>query len=181
MKTGAAAQRYAKAVFSLGVDTGEFERIGEEIEAFVSALDLNSSLRDILLNPQYDAVAKMAVVAAISEKKSVCVTTRNFLLLLVERGRFSLLTEICRSYQALSDEKAGRMKATVVTASQVSDHIVKEIVGALEKRTGKKVSLTSEIDPALIGGLVIKVGDIIYDGSIRTQLHKLKDNIMKTV
>lgn len=181
MKAGAAAHRYAKAVFSLGVDSGEFERMGQEISAVVSAIDSDAAFGEILLNPQHDMAVKRNVIASLSEKKGFNTTTKNFLLLLVDKGRLPLLPEILRSYQSLSDEKAGRMKATLVTASQASELIVKEIVNSLEKKTGKKVSLTSEIDPALIGGVVIKVGDIIYDGSLRTQLHKLKSNIMKTV
>lgn len=181
MKAGAAAKRYAKAVFSLGVDSGEFERIGQEIGAVVSAIDTDESLRGILLNPQHDAEAKRAVVVGISEKKGFSPTTKNFLLLLVDRGRLPLLPEMHRSYQKLSDEKAGRMNATVVTASQLTEPLITEIASSLEKKTGKKVSLSSEIDPALIGGVVIKIGDIIYDGSIKTQLNKLRDNIRKTV
>lgn len=181
MKTGAAAQRYAKAVFSLGVDSGEFERIGEEIGAVVTAIDTNDALRAILFSPQHDAAAKTGVVEAIALKKGFTTTTKNFLLLLVDKGRLPLLPEMYRSYQKLSDEKAGRVNATVVTASQLTDPLTKEIVASLEKKTGKKVSLSSEVDPALIGGVVIKIGDIIYDGSIKTQLHKLRDNIRKTV
>lgn len=181
MKTGAAAQRYAKAVFSLGVDSGDFERIGQEIGAVVSAIEDNESLRGILLNPQYDSEAKRKVVEAIAGKKGFSSTTKNLLLLLVDKGRLSLLQEIYRSYQTLSDEKAGRMNAKIVTASQLSDPLLKEIVTSLEKKTGKKVSISSEVDPALIGGVVIKIGDIIYDGSIKTQLHRMKENILKTV
>jgi len=181
LKAGAAAQRYAKAAFSLGVETGEYERIGQEIGAVGSGLLDSVSLRDILLNPQHDAAVKSALVNGLSQKKGFSATTKNFLLLLVDRGRLDLLPEIFRSYQKLSDDKAGRMKATVVTASQASESVTNEIVASLEKKTGKKVSLTSEVDPSLIGGVVIKVGDIIYDGSIRTQLQKLKGNIMKTV
>lgn len=181
MKAGAAAKRYAKAVFSLGVDSGEFERIGQEIGAVVSAIDTDESLRGILLNPQHDAETKRAVVIGISEKKGFSPTTKNFLVLLVDKGRLSLLPDMYRSYQGLSDEKAGRMKAAVVTASQVSEPVIAEIIASLEKKTGKKVSLTSEVDPSLIGGMVIRVGDIIYDGSIKTQLNKLRDNIRKTV
>ena len=180
MKTGAAAQRYAKAVFSLGVDSGEFERIGQEIGAVVEAIDTNDALRVILLSPQHDAEVKKGVVEAIASKKGFNLTTKNFLLLLVDKGRLPLLPEMYRSYQKLSDEKAGRVNATVVTASQLSEPLMKEIITSLEKKTGKKVSLSSEVDPALIGGVVIKIGDIIYDGSIKTQLHKLKDNILKT-
>ncbi|MDO8445111.1 MAG: ATP synthase F1 subunit delta [Deltaproteobacteria bacterium] len=181
MKTGAAAQRYAKAVFSLGVDSGEFERIGQEIGAVVEAIDTNDALRMILLSPQHDAEVKRGVVEAIASKKGFTSTTKNFLLLLVDKGRLPLLQEMYRSYQKLSDEKAGRMNATVVTASQLTEQLIKEIVASLEKKTGKKVSLSSEVDPALIGGVVIKIGDIIYDGSIKTQLNKLRDNIRKTV
>ena len=181
MKTGAAAQRYSKAVFSLGVDSGEFERIGQEIGAVVGAIESSDALRAILLSPQYDAEVKRGVVEAIASKKGFTSTTKNFLLLLVDKGRLPLLPEMYRSYQKLSDEKAGRVNATVVTASELTDPLIKEIVTSLEKKTGKKVSLSSEIDPALIGGVVIKIGDIIYDGSIKTQLHKLRDNIRKTV
>lgn len=180
MKAGAAAQRYAKAVFSLGVDSGEFERIGQEIGAVVAAIETNDALRAILLSPQHDAAAKTGVVETIAVKKGFTSTTKNFLLLLVDRGRLPLLPEMYRSYQKLSDEKAGRMNATVVTASQLTEPLIKEIASSLEKKTGKKVSLSSEVDPALIGGVVIKIGDIIYDGSIKTQLNKLRDNIMKT-
>lgn len=181
MKTGAAAQRYAKAVFSLGVDSGEFERIGQEIGAVVEAIDTNDALRMILLSPQHDAEVKRGVVEAIAVKKGFTSTTKNFLLLLVDKGRLPLLPEMYRSYQKLSDEKAGRMNATVVTAAQLTEPLIKEIITSLEKKTGKKVSLSSEVDPALIGGVVIKIGDIIYDGSIKTQLNKLRDNIRKTV
>lgn len=181
MKTGAAAQRYAKAVFSLGVDSGEFERIGQEIGAVVAAIESSDDLRAILLSPQHDAEVKRGVVEAIASKKGFSSTTKNFLLLLVDKGRLPLLSEMYRSYQKLSDEKAGRVNATVVTASQLTDPLIKEIITSLEKKTGKQVSLSSEVDPALIGGVVIKIGDIIYDGSIKTQLNKLRDNIRKTV
>lgn len=181
MKTGAAAQRYAKAVFSIGVDSGDFERIGGEIGAVVSAIDGNESLRGILLNPQHDSESKRKVVEAIAGKKGFTSTTKNLLLLLVDKGRLSLLQEIYRSYQILSDEKAGRMNARVVTAAQLSEPLIKEIADSLEKKTGKKVSISSEVEPSLIGGVVIKIGDIIYDGSIKTQLHKLRENILKTV
>jgi len=181
LKTGAAAQRYAKAVFSLGVDSGEFERIGQEIGAVVEAIDTNDALRVTLFSPQHDAETKRLVIEAIASKKGFNSTTKNFLLLLVDKGRLPLLPEMYRSYQKLSDEKAGRVNATVVTASQLTETLSKEIVASLEKKTGKKVSLSSEIDPALIGGVVIKIGDIIYDGSIKTQLNKLRDNIRKTV
>ena len=135
----------------------------------------------ILLSPKHDAEVKKGVVEAIASKKGFNPTTKNFLLLLVDKGRLPLLPEMYRSYQKLSDEKAGRMNAAAVTASQLTEPLIKEIVTSLEKRTGKKVSLSSEVEPALIGGVIIKIGDIIYDGSIKTQLNKLRDNIKKTI
>lgn len=180
MKTGAAARRYAKAVFSIGVESGEFERIGQEIAGVVSAMELDATMKDILTNPLYDATVRKGIIAGLSDKKTFTPTTKNFLLLLVDKDRISLLPEISRQYQELSDEKAGRMKATIVTASKVSEAIVKELTSSLERNTGKKVFLSYKVEPALVGGIVLKVGDIVYDGSIRTQIHKLKDNIRKT-
>lgn len=181
MKAGAAAQRYARAVFSLGIESGEFERIGQEIHAVSSAVDADETLKDVLSNPLYDAGVRREIITGLAEKNGFTSTARNFLLLLVDKDRISLITEISKCYQGLADEKAGKMKATVVTASKVSEGLVTELTASLEKGTGKKVSLSYEVDPALIGGIVLKVGDIIYDGSIRTQLHKLRDNIRKTV
>lgn len=180
MKAGAAAQRYAKAVFSIGVDSGDYERLGQEIEVVAAAVDQDEALRDILVSPQHDLTLRRLMVTALADKKGLNPTTKNFLLLLVEKGRASLLPEISRSYQKLSDERAGRMKATVITASKISESVLGELKSSLEKSTGKKVFLTPGVDPALVGGTVVKVGDIIYDGSIRTQLQLLKDSIRKT-
>lgn len=180
VKSGAAAQRYARAVFSIGVESGEFERLGQEIESVVDAMGQDETLSDILVSPLHDLSSRRQLVTALANKKGFSSTVKNFLLLLVDNGRASLLPEISRSYQQLSDEKAGRMKATVITASKVAESVVGELKSSLEKSTGKKVSLTSEVDSALVGGIVIKVGDIVYDGSIRTQLQLLKDSIRKT-
>ena len=179
VKSGAAAQRYAKAVFSIGVDSGDYERLGQEIEAVAAAMDQDEVLRDILISPQHDLTVRRQMVTALAVKKGLNPTINNFLLLLVEKGRASLLPEISRNYQKLSDEKAGRMKATVITASKISESVLGELKSSLEKSTGKKVFLTPQLDPTLVGGTVIKVGDIIYDGSIRTQLQLLKESIRK--
>jgi F-type H+-transporting ATPase subunit delta len=179
LRAGATAKRYARAVFSLGVETGDFERIGEEIKGIASAMEVEPALREILTNPLYDASSRHEVVSGLAEKKGLSAITRNFLHLLVDKGRFSLLTEISGCYQELSDERAGRMKATVITASKVSDALLGELTASLEKKTGRKVSVESEADPSLIGGIVVKVGDVIYDGSLRTQIQILKDNIRK--
>lgn len=180
MKAGAAAKRYAKAVFSLGVESGEFERLGQEIELVSVAMGQDEAFNDILVSPLHDLSSRRQLVTALVNKKGFSATVKNFLMLLVDNGRAPLLPEISKCYQKLSDEKAGRMKATVITASKVAESVVEELKSSLEKSTGKKVALTPEVDPGLVGGLVIKVGDIVYDGSIRTQLQLLKDSIRKT-
>ncbi len=103
---------------------------------------------------------------------------RNFLMLLLDRGRIGALPGIGREFRALADAHAGRISATVRSAQPLDPGVELRLKAVLEKRTGKTVILDKEEDPGLIGGIVTQVGDLVYDGSVRTQLANLRRQLL---
>jgi F-type H+-transporting ATPase subunit delta len=106
-------------------------------------------------------------------------TVANFLLLLLDRGRIGYLSAIIASYGAYADEISGVVRPILYSAMPLEADKVQGIKDALTKSTGKKVVLSVEVDPALIGGVVTKIGDMVYDGSIRTQLNQIEGILQK--
>ena len=103
--------------------------------------------------------------------------TGNFLTLLVQKKRAAIIPEIAESFQVMVDEDKNISHGMVVSAIELTAELREKIQDTLEKLTGKKVELTASVDPSIIGGIVAKVGDVVLDGSIRTQLASLKDSI----
>jgi F-type H+-transporting ATPase subunit delta len=107
----------------------------------------------------------------------VDVVIGNFLNLLVQKKRAGLLPEIAEAYQSMVDGAKNISHGNVVSAVELDDALKANVQKVLEKLTGKKVKLTTSVDPAIIGGIIAKVGDLVLDGSIKTQLAGLKDSI----
>jgi len=103
----------------------------------------------------------------------------NLLMLLLERGRLSVLPQIAESYGTLADELSGVIRPMVTSGLKLEPAQVEQISAALAKATGKKVELKVEVDSALIGGVVAKIGDKVFDGSVRTQLARIQDTLQK--
>jgi F-type H+-transporting ATPase subunit delta len=103
----------------------------------------------------------------------------DFLNLLIDRERMDHFPEIVKSYRSLCDEVSNRIRATLVAAGAISPDAVGEIQRQLEFQTGKKVILSVEQDPSLIGGALTRIGNVIYDGTLRTQLTKVRENLYK--
>jgi F-type H+-transporting ATPase subunit delta len=104
--------------------------------------------------------------------------TKNFALLLLDRERIPQLPDIARELRLMVDEKAGRVRATVTSARALPAEQVAQIQATLEKATGKKVLLDKAEDPSLLGGVVAKLGDTVYDGSVRSQLERMREQIL---
>jgi len=106
-------------------------------------------------------------------------TVANFLLLLLDRGRIGFLSAIIASYGTYADEISGVVRPTLYTAIPLEAIEIQGIKDALTTATGKKVVLSVQVDPSLIGGVVTKIGDMVYDGSIRTQLNRIESILQK--
>jgi F-type H+-transporting ATPase subunit delta len=178
MITGSLARRYARAILDIGTEKGTFEKMGDELDALSAMLSGSRDLSEALTNPVFPMSRRRAVLEAIIARMAVSPVTRNFLLLLLERERMPYLPSIARELRAMVDAKAGRLRAVVTSARPLSPEHEKNIRAALERTSGKKVLVEKRQDPELIGGVVTQVGDLVYDGSVRTQLEQMRERFL---
>ena len=170
--------RYATALIELAAEEKIQEEVGRDLARLVAVCE-GSDLGKVLLDPSCDLDIKLSIVDDMAEKLKIRGVLKNFVRLLVEKKRTAILKSINESYQFLCDEAAGRVKTEVTLSFDPAKADEEEIRKGLEKATGKKVIMDIKVDPELIGGVVARVGSVIYDGSIRTQLNNIKNNIMK--
>ena len=175
---GSVARRYARALFDLGVSRGNFEALGRELENLAQLYAESRELRQTLENPIFKASQKRKIMESVLPQVAQEAVVRNFALLLVDRGRIDVLPMIARAYQEMTDKQLGRVRATVTSAKPLDPATESEIQRALERRTGKKVLMKSEVDPTLIGGVVARVCDLVLDGSLRTRLASVGNRIL---
>lgn len=179
MRNLAVARRYAKALLLIGKEDGQAETYREELESFSNLLSENPALEQAVTNPLYDAAGRRHVLETVMDKQGLTGVLRAFLLLIFEKGRFGFVKHINDFYQKLADELRGVGRATLVTAMELPSDTVEKIREALSKMTGNDVKLEVEQDPDLIGGIVTKVGDLVLDGSIRTQLQNMRESLKR--
>jgi F-type H+-transporting ATPase subunit delta len=175
---GSVARRYARALFAIGVDKGSFEALGQELEALASVYAQSPELRQTLENPVFKISQKRAILEKVLPRVAPSRLVQTFALMLVERRRIAVLPLIARMYQEMTDVQLGRVRATVVSARPLDVITAAEIQRGLERRTGKKVLMKTEVDPALIGGVVARVGSLVLDGSLRTRLETMANRIL---
>jgi len=175
---GSVARRYARALFQIGVDTGTFEALGQELSDLAQLFQESTELRQTLVNPVFKPSEKRAILEKILPRVTPSPVMQRFALLLLDRGRIALLASLARAYRELADAHAGRVRAVVTSAAPLSPADLERVRRSLERRTKKMVMLEAQVDPSLIGGLVAQVGDLVLDGSVRTQLSTLRDKLL---
>ena len=175
MKSSNIAKRYARAFFEIAKEDKKFEVYYNELTLFGSMLRENKNLKELFLNPVFDQVGKKAVVTSILQKINISQTTSNFLKLLADKGRMLILPEIENAYRQLMDETLKRTQVVVKTAFPLSAELSEKLRDRLEEMTGKKVEMAMSEDASLLGGIVVSVGDTLYDGSIKTQLRNIRN------
>jgi F-type H+-transporting ATPase subunit delta len=171
------ARRYARALFALGLADDRSEQYGEEVSAVLAATKQNRELGFMLANPGYSQQQRKSAVDAVASALRLSPLTVNFLRLLVDRQRIGDLAGIARAYGAMMDQHAGRVRATVTAARPLTDDEVARVREAIARMTGRTIVLESKTDPALIGGLVAQVGATQLDGSVRTQLERMREEL----
>jgi F-type H+-transporting ATPase subunit delta len=178
MASGSVSRRYARALFSMGVDRGTFEQLGKELDAFSDLWTGSAELRQALENPVFKASEKRAVLQGLLPRVAPSTDVQKFIVLLLDRRRLHGVGAIARAYREMADAHTGRVRAHVTSAQPLGAAELERVRQSLAKRTGKQVILEASVDPALIGGLVARVGDLVLDGSVRTQLGTLRDKLL---
>jgi F-type H+-transporting ATPase subunit delta len=179
MKNLTIARRYAKALLMIGQQDGQTERYRSELQSVAGLVAQDRRLEQAITNPLYDSSARRRVLQSLISRLALSRAVESFLVLLFEKGRIGFLGSINDFYQKLADELKGVARATVTSAGELSADAVERIRSALSKRTGKQILLEVKQDPALIGGLITQIGDLVLDGSIRTQLFNMRESIKR--
>jgi F-type H+-transporting ATPase subunit delta len=178
MSVSIVARRYARAVLDLGVELGQLDTIVDEMSAFAAAWEASPELRNAIENPLVAHAAKKAVIGELADRLVASPTTRHTLLLLVDRRRAKALPYVAQALREFADARKGLLRAEVTTAAPLSEVYYARLQAQLETMTGKKVVVDRRTDPALIAGVVTRIGDRVLDGSLRTRLQSLRDSLM---
>ena len=179
MKKLTVARRYAKALLIIGKEDGQAETYREELDAFSGLIASEKELEQAITNPLYDALSRKKVLLAIIDKVDISKVMESFLLLLFDKGRIGFLSDINEFYQKMADELKGIARASLVSATEISSETVEKIRATLSEKTGKDIILDVEEDPGLIGGIVTRIGDLVLDGSIKTQLLNMRESLKR--
>ncbi len=179
MKNLIIAKRYAKALFNIGLEDGLVEQYGQELEGFVTLLKETPALEDAITNPLYPEDARRQVLNAVADKAGLSQTVKSFLGLMVEKNRAAYMGEVLEYFRKLVDAHNNVARAKVAAAAKLDDETLKSIADTLAKITGKTVVVEFSRDPVLIGGVVARIGDLVIDGSVRTQLQSIKESLKR--
>lgn len=177
MKNTILANRYAKALFAVAQEENAFEEYAKHLNELADTFASVPEVGDALVNPVYPLEVREKVMDHIIVALDASPIMRNFLLLVVRKKRAAVLPEIAEAFQGLVDQLANTCQGTVVSAIELDETLKQKVQETLEKLTGKTVVLTTKVDPSIIGGVVAKVGDLVLDGSIKSQLTGLKESI----
>jgi len=173
------AKRYAKALLSIGLDDGSYTKYGEDLNSVAELIDSDKELRDAIASPLYAIAIRQNILSLILDKVAVASLVKNFFMLLLEKNRILLAKEISNIYKDLADQINNISRAKVKSAIELDDSSVLSIKKALEQVIGTQVEVELEVDPELIGGIVAVAGDLVLDGSIRTQLNRIQETLKR--
>ena len=183
------SRRYAAALFSLGKEAGmaELERYGASLSALGEAVEKTPKLAEAFRNPVLSSEEKKKVVLALLDVAGVGAkpagdeepVEKRFCALLADKGRLDLLPAIAADFGVMLDDACGISRGVVTTAVELDEEHMDSIKKTLESQTGRKLVLEFVIDPSIIGGIVLRVGDSVYDASLRAQLDNLRESIKR--
>jgi F-type H+-transporting ATPase subunit delta len=169
-----ASLQYANALADIALAQGAAEPAGKQLSDFGAAYASSTELRTLLASPAVSIEDKHAVIEKIASRLGASKIIRNFLFVIADHRRTHLLPEIIASFQQVIRERQGIAEAEVSSAVELSAGQKKEMAATLARLTGKKVETTYALDPTLLGGAIVRIGDTIYDGSLRSRLRELR-------
>jgi len=182
MIVGSIARRYAKALMAVTADRRERpDDLLAELEAAAGALAGEPRFGELMANPKVLLSDRLASLGRFLDSLQPRPLARHFFEMLLKKGRLGALPEIVEEFRALADERAGVIRAAVTSAAALSGEDAERLRAILGARFGKTVILTSAVDPGLIGGLIVRIGSLSFDGSIRSQLAAIHRQLLEEV
>ena len=171
---GALADRYARALFEIAEGEGRLDEVAGDLARIDALIGESEDLRRLVRSPVIPAADKRRAMDALLERMEALALTRKFVGVVVENGRLSALSAICNSYRQRLATQRGEITAEVISAKELSDSQRKAIGDSLQTTLGKRVAVDERVDPELIGGLIVRVGSRMIDGSIASKLQRLR-------
>jgi F-type H+-transporting ATPase subunit delta len=172
------SRRYATALADVVVSSGETDTVKAELKSWEALINSNAELHDVLGNPAIVFASKERVLDELIKKTGPTRTTANFLKILLKNGRLTEIAEINDRFESVLQERSGVLSAEVYSARELADAQRSELKHSLERLTGKRLNINFGIDENIIGGVVTRIGSTVYDGSVKTQLENLKQQLV---
>jgi len=177
LSQGVIARRYAKALINLAEK--DLEITGNSLAAIADVYSNSTELSEVLSDTKVSSQIKQDVLKNILKKIKVSKLVDTFIRYLLAKRRIVLLPNIERAFNLLLQEKLGRIEAEITVAQEIPEVTVGKLEKAISRYSGKEVSVNITIDPAIIGGIVTRIGSVVIDGSIHTQLNQIRQSIIR--
>ena len=179
MITSKVSKRYAKALLSLGKEDGKYQQYGADLRDFSSFYTGNAEFAQSVSNPVFTTEDRKRILNFVLDKTRYSGTVKNFLNLLLDKNRIHVVPAIYAYYEKLTDEVSNIARAEVITPEPLNEDAKKKLEKVLEALTSRQVRMATREDKALIGGIVVKIGDLVLDGSVKAQLRVLKESLKR--
>ena len=170
----AVAERYARAIFELGVEAGQLEALTGQIRSFADIYGSSRELQSVLDNPMLELSKRQSILQEIAARVGLTGVGLNALRFIAQRKRLGSLPGIARRLASLADEQGGIVRATVTSAGPLPESFYERLVKELESATSRKVAIDRKQDPSLIAGVVTRIGDNTIDGSVKGRLAEIE-------
>ena len=174
MKETLVARRYAKALVESLKETSRLDPVGANLREFAELFETSREFRVALANPAIPMTTKKAVLNAVLEKLKMDPLAASMIQLALENGRIGLLPLVAEEFEEMANSALGRVRVGITSARPLSSEEEKAMKESLKKFTGKTAVMSVKEDPSLIGGVVVRIGGSVYDGSVKNQLKALK-------
>jgi F-type H+-transporting ATPase subunit delta len=177
---GVVGRRWARALLDLASEQKLEEAVQTGLDDVAKMLESSVELRNVFESPNVTLEARRAVIDAIAARMSMSPLLKNTLKLLAEKNRLRAIPDIARAYRELAEDRGGALRAEVTTAKPLSDAYYAEIEKVLSAATGRRVRVEKRVDPTLIAGVVTRIGDQVFDGSLKNRLEELGSSLIES-
>jgi F-type H+-transporting ATPase subunit delta len=174
----AIGRRYAKALLDLAREQGELEPVLRDVAALSDAWKASEEFREVVRNPVIPRPAVKSVLMGVMDRLGSSRLVRNTVSLLADKGRAAKLEDVLRALEELAEAESGQVRVEVISAKPLHDTYYLRLAQKLQRATDRKVVLIKKEDPSLIAGVVTRVGDRIFDGSLSNQLSELRETLL---